>query len=172
MRHLTVAALLFAMPVIAVAQDAAPSYTADGKLNFPAGYREWIWLSTDFDLSYGDSVQPGSHTFGNVFVDRAAYAAFRKTKVWPDKTMMVLELRGAGGDNPLNKRGQYQSGAPMGLELHVKDSAKGGWGFYGFNAATRAPAALLPKTASCYACHEKNGASDTTFTQFYPSLAE
>ena len=86
--------------------------------------------------------------------------------------MLVLELRAAGADNPLNKRGQYQSGgAPAGLELHVKDAAKGGWNFYQFGPA-HAPAAAMAKTASCFACHQNNGAADTTFTQFYPTLAE
>jgi len=31
---------------------------------------------------------------------------------------------------------------------------------------------LLPKDRDCYSCHEKNGAVDTTFVQFYPTLAE
>jgi hypothetical protein len=26
--------------------------------------------------------------------------------------------------------------------------------------------------ASCYSCHEKNGAVDTTFVQYYPTLIE
>jgi len=30
----------------------------------------------------------------------------------------------------------------------------------------------MAKTASCFACHQNNGAADTTFTQFYPTLAE
>ena len=31
---------------------------------------------------------------------------------------------------------------------------------------------LFPKTADCYSCHQKNGATDTTFVQFYPTLIE
>ena len=31
---------------------------------------------------------------------------------------------------------------------------------------------LLPKTRSCYSCHEQNGAVDTTFVQFYPTLRD
>jgi hypothetical protein len=168
-RRFAIAALLFSATA-ALAQDAAPAYAPDGKLLFPTNYREWIYLSSDFDLSYSSSVPPNTHVFGNVFVNRAAYEAFRKTKAWPNGTMLVLELRGAGADNPLNKRGQYQAGI-AGVELHVKDAAKGGWGFYEFNPA-HVPAQALPKTAACFACHEKNGVSDTTFTQFYPTLSE
>jgi hypothetical protein len=172
MRKLIAAALLLASSA-ALAQDSGgPSYAPDGKLAFPADYREWIYLSTDFDLSYAESAPPNTHVFGNVFVNREAYAAFRKTRTWPDKTMLVLELRAAGADNPFNKRGQYQSaGAPAGLELHVKDQAKGGWNFYAFGR-DRAPAAALAKTASCFACHQEHGVIDTTFTQFYPTLAD
>ena len=172
MRRLAIAALFFASSA-ALAQDAAaPAYAPDGKLLFPADYREWIYLSTDFDLSYAESAPANTHVFGNVFVNRQAYAAFRETKTWPDKTVLVLELRAAGPDNPFNKRGQYQSaGAPAGLELHVKDAGKGGWNFYGFGP-NLAPAAALPKTASCFACHQEHGVVDTTFTQFYPTLAE
>jgi hypothetical protein len=31
------------------------------------------------------------------------------------------------------------------------------------------PARVLPVKASCYACHQQNGAVETTFVQFYPT---
>ena len=34
-----------------------------------------------------------------------------------------------------------------------------------------APATALPKTAACFSCHQDNAETDTTFTQFYPTLA-
>jgi len=30
-----------------------PEYTADGQLKFPANYREWVYLSSGIDMSYG-----------------------------------------------------------------------------------------------------------------------
>ena len=173
MRRLVIATLLFASStaLAQAPQKAAPAYDPEARLLFPTDYREWIYLSSDFDLSYAEGLPPNTHIFGNVFVDRDAYAAFQKTKAWPDRTMLLLELRPAGGDNPLNKRGQYQAGPPAAIEMHVKDASKGGWGFYAFDNA-HAPAQLLPRSASCYACHEQHAATDTTFTQFYPTLAE
>ena len=57
------------------------------------------------------------------------------------------------------------------IEAHVKDSARGGWAFYGFqNGADKGK--LFPKTADCYSCHQQNGATDSTFVQFYPTLIE
>jgi aspartate oxidase len=58
----------------------------------------------------------------------------------------------------------------MGLEAHVKDTArfKGGWGFFSFDGTS--PADRIATTASCYACHQTHAAADTTFVQFYPTL--
>jgi hypothetical protein len=47
--------------------------------------------------------------------------------------------------------------------------ADGAWAFYGFGTETK-PAAAIPRSASCYSCHEQHGAVDTTFVQFYPTL--
>jgi hypothetical protein len=43
-----------------------------------------------------------------------------------------------------------------------------GWAFYGFDNMVSAK--IIDRPASCYTCHEQQGAVDTTFTQFYPNL--
>jgi len=151
--------------------DGAPQYDASGKLLFPTDYREWVFLSSGVDMSYSERpAMAGAHMFDNVFVPRAAYEAFKKTGVWPDKTMLVLEARGGIQKGSINKLGLYQNNDIMGTEVHVKDTArfKGGWGFFGFQGP--APAAMIPYAAACYACHEQHAAADTTFAQFYPTL--
>ena len=113
-------------------QGGAPAYTADGALVPPANYREWIYLSSGLDMSYTDTPASAGHSmFDNVFVDPAAWRAFKQTGHWPDKTEFVLEVRGASGNGSINKHGQYQNGDVMGAEVHVRDEArfKGGWGF-------------------------------------------
>jgi len=148
----------------------APSYTADGQLIPPADYREWIYLSTGLDMSYSDAPAMAGHSmFDNVFVDPAAWRAFKQTGHWPDKSMFVLEVRGANSRGSINKHGQYQTQDLMGVEVHVRDEArfKGGWGFFALNGS--APAKQIPYQAACYACHQAHGAVDTTFTQFYPT---
>jgi hypothetical protein len=155
----------------ALAQGASHlNYTADGKMLRPQDYRTWVFLSSGFDMSYTDSAEAKAHQFNNVFVNREAYDGFLKTGTWPDKTVLVLELRGGSNDDPVLKRGQFQAGAPMGVETHVKDEAKGGWAFYGFGK-DGASATMMPKTATCYACHAEHGRADNTFAQFYPELA-
>lgn len=151
--------------------SGTPQYDADGHLILPADYRDWVFLSSGLDMSY--SALPsmmGGHMFNNVFVPRAAYLEFKKTGIWPDKTVLMLENRGGASDVSINKRGVVQTHEIMGMEAHVKDSArfKGGWAFFGFDGGK--PAQEIDHTASCYSCHQSHAAADTTFMQFYPTL--
>lgn len=157
-----------------IAEDAAtpgPQYTGDAQLKLPENYREWVYLTTGFDMSYNKSAAiQDHHMFDNVFVNPDAYKAFMKTGTWPDKTILVLEERGAEGKGSINQKGNYQGGEIMGLEVHVKDESRfpGKWAFFGFDDAKTAK--MIPTTASCYSCHSEHGAVDTTFVQFYPTL--
>jgi hypothetical protein len=146
-----------------------PRYDAEGSLIPPADYREWIFMSSGLDMSYADAPAGGHSMFDNVFVNPAAWAAFKRTGHWPDKTMLVMEVRGAGSKGSINKHGHYQTEEDLGAEVHVRDAErfKGGWGF--FALAGDRPAALLPDSAPCYGCHQAHGAVDTTFVQFYPT---
>ena len=79
--------------------DTAPAgvlkYTVDGRLERPADYREWVFLTSGFDMSYVAGSPMDGHTFDNVFVDPQAYRVFMATGTWPDKTALVIEDRGA-----------------------------------------------------------------------------
>ena len=148
------------------------AYTADGKLQFPADYRTWVYLTSGMDMAYTDV--PGMadhHMFDNVFVNREAYEVFQKTGTWPDKTIFMLEARMGQGRGSINKAGQFQ-GDVIGMEVHVKDTArfKSGWAFFPFRAGKPEPSTALPQTSACNVCHEQHGAVDTTFVQFYPTL--
>ena len=150
----------------------APSYTGDGKLKFPANYREWVYLTSGVDMSYGPAMNMGHSTFDNVFVNPEAYQAFLKTGTWPDKTVLVLEVRAAGSKGSINKNGHFQTGGVLGREVHVKDEARfeGKWAFFGFEKGDTGN--LFPKEMDCYSCHQQHAAVDTTFVQFYPTLLD
>ncbi|CAN5758078.1 hypothetical protein BH10ACI4_BH10ACI4_15370 [soil metagenome] len=155
-------------PVVTAPADA-PAYTAEGQLKFPDDYREWVFLTSGLDMSYAPNAAAAKHSvFNNVFVNPTAYKVFVKTGTWPEGSMFMLENRGAEGNHSINTRGQTQAVEVTGTELHVKDSAHGGWAFYIFKDKTSAKA--IDKTASCYSCHEQHAAVDTTFVQFYPTL--
>ena len=145
-----------------------PVYTAEGQLALPEDYREWVYLSSGFDMAYSPMAM-GHHMFDNVFVEPGAYKVFLATGTWPDKTMLVLEVRGAMDKGSINKNGNYQGTEVMGREVHVKDSAHlQGWAFFGFD--TGKTAKMIPRTAECYSCHAAHAAVDNTFVQFYPTL--
>jgi cytochrome P460 len=147
-----------------------PEYTPDAQLKLPEHYREWVYLTSGFDMSYNPTgMQMDHHMFDNVFVNPEAYKAFVETGTWPDKTVLVLEGRMAAGKGSINQRGNYQSDV-MGVEVHVKDEARfpGKWAFFGFGDGKTGK--LIPTTATCYSCHASHAAVDTTFVQFYPTL--
>ena len=150
-----------------------PTFTADGELNPPSDYYNWVFLTSDLGMSYAedgsDSAQP---PFSNVFVNPAAYSAFLKTGTWPEGTQLIKEFRASNTQGSINHHGFYQTGKSMSVLVHVKDSSrfKGGWGFFAFDGDSSKPAKQIPTTASCYSCHEDHGAVDATFVQFYPSI--
>jgi hypothetical protein len=167
----TVVALfsLAAFPQEAMPPGSRSEYTSDAQLKFPDHYREWVYLSSGFDMSYNPIMSMDHHMFDNVFVNPQAYKAFVETGTWPDKTMLVLEARGAEGKGSINQKGNYQ-GEVMGVEVHVKDEARfpGKWAFFAFGDAKSAK--MIQLSADCYSCHAEHGAVDTTFVQFYPTL--
>jgi hypothetical protein len=160
------AALLAASPA---GQSPEPQYDAAGKLLRPADYRDWEFLSAGFGMNY--SPEPGSHEmFTNVFVQRWAYEQFLGSGKWPERTMFVIDERGADSKASINKHGHYQTDL-MGLAVEVKDSVRNPqtWAYYGFGEDDKT-AEAAPKGNSCFACHEAHAAVEHTFVQFYPTL--
>jgi hypothetical protein len=152
-----------------VSTEAGPVFESDGRLRFPANYREWIFLSSGIDMSYGAAMM-GHSMFDNVFVEPTAYREFLRSGTWPDGTLLVLESRVATGKGSINQHGKFQTGDIMGVEVHVKDTKRfqGNWAFFSFEGPR--PATLIPFSKDCYSCHEQHAAVDTTFVQFYPTL--
>jgi hypothetical protein len=93
--------------------NSVVQYTSDAQLKLPENYREWVYLSTGYDMSYAPGMQMGHHMFDNVFVNPDAYKKFVETGTWPDKTMFVLEVRGAVDKGSINQKGSYQSTSPV-----------------------------------------------------------
>jgi hypothetical protein len=171
---LAAAALLLASRSATVQAHSAdgPAYAPSGDLLPPSNYREWIYLTSGIDMSYSPKAMSVDHSmFDNVFVNPAAYRSFVATGTWPDKTVMVLEVRGARSKGSINQRGHFQDTAIMGFEVHVKDESRfpGKWAFFDFDSPEK-NGTLIPQGAPCYTCHAAHAAVDTTFVQFYPTL--
>lgn len=159
--------------IVHASQTASPAYAENGDMLPPANYREWVFLTSGFDMSYTPkAAEMADHSmFDNVFVNPEAYRSFVATGTWPDKTVMILEAREAKSKGSINQRGHYQAVDLMDFEVHVKDEKKfpGKWAFFSFDSLAK-NGTLIPQTASCYKCHAEHAAVDTTFVQFYPTL--
>ena len=143
----------------------------DGKVAFPSGYKQWVFLSAGLGMAYGPNAPADGapKSFTNVYVNPAAYRAFLSSGTWPDRTMFVLEIRKSATQGSINKAGFYQTDL-VAVEGNVKDARlPGGWGFFDFGRE-QTPKAPLPQSAECYACHAANTAVEHTFVQFYPEL--
>ncbi len=149
---------------------AAGAADSPPQLDYPADYRNWIFLTSGLDMTYSDGKMADHHMFDNVFVNPEAYKVFQATGRWPDKTILVKEVRGGLTKGSINRGGFHQQIDVMEVEVHAKDEKRfpGQWAFFVFG--DNKPAAAIPKEAQCYACHGSHGAVDNTFVQFYPTL--
>ena len=93
-----------ALPQTPTAPKDGPLYTQDGQLRLPADYREWVYITSGFDMSYNPEMKMDHSMFDNVFVNPEAWRAFQATGKWPDKTVLVLELRRAEEKARLTRR--------------------------------------------------------------------
>ena len=143
-------------------------YTDGGELVRPQGYREWIFVSSGMRLSDKAPCGEGA-TFTNVFVDPHAYHQFLTTGSWTDKTVLVEEKRTASNKGSLNKGAQFQTDL-VGISVKVKDAARfpEKWAYFSFDSTAKT-AKANPK-AMCWQCHHDQGAVDSTYVQFYPTL--
>jgi len=170
----TISSRLICPAIVAIAMLAGSAHAADDTgltLDYPADYRNWIFLTSGLDMTYDASGRMADHhMFDNVFVNPAAYESFKATGRWPDKTVFVKEVRGAHSKGSINRAGQFQAVDIMALEVHAKDEKRfpGAWAFFAFG--DNKPATAIPQAAQCYSCHGTHGAVDSTFVQFYPTL--
>jgi hypothetical protein len=168
--------LVFAvLTVTAQTSGDGPQFNSGGELLMPKNYREWVYLSSGMGMTYGPSANndPANPLFDNVFVNPSSYRAFLETGKWPDKTILMLEVRRSIGKGSINQGGRYQSEI-SGLEAAVKDEKRfpQKWAYFAFGKGDRATSTARPETSSCNQCHGANAAVENTFVQFYPTLLE
>jgi hypothetical protein len=153
-----------------------PRYAASGELVRPTDYRDWVYLSSGLNMTYGANPRSAATNlpFNNVFVNRPAYRSFVDTGKWPEQTIFVLEIRRSEQHVRPDNFGYTQGGISF-IEAAVKDSEKNGanpWAYYSFDSASglTATAKPQPATGSCQQCHAQHTAVEQTFVQFYPTL--
>lgn len=166
--------------------DIPPVWDSEGRLVQPKDFREMVFIGaplTPHGLNDGKANFPEFH---NVYVQPAAFKAYRATGKWPEGTMMIKELQLVDhpkGDFPDGSRilpsGRgYFPGAVNGLDVSVKDSKRfaksQNWGYFNFNHA--APpyltAAPVKSVEECAGCHIANAHEDMVYIKLYKPLLD
>lgn len=179
-------AILSAFGGLAQAQSSpawGPTWTNHGELALPTDFHEWVFLGsplTPHALNGGNAPFPEYH---NVYVQREAFAEYRRSGEWPEGTIMLKELQlTTPGTNPdgssveVSGRG-YFPGARNGIDISVKDSRRfkesNGWGFFNFghHAPPYAQTASPQPIEACAGCHIAN-ADNMVFSKFYKPILD
>ena len=167
---------LIAAPAVSGAENPATVYEGNDTLLRPKNYREWVFVGSSLGLEYDGregKKQSPELEFKNVYIDPAAYREFSKTGVFPQGTVLVLETATSATKKEPDLKGSFQAEF-LGLSAAVKDQKRfaEGWAYFGFTEKGGRPkekAQPFSKSA-CFDCHQKRGAHDNVFTQFYPVL--
>ncbi|MBY0508114.1 MAG: cytochrome P460 family protein [Bryobacteraceae bacterium] len=166
-----------------VAAAGGPSYTADGKLKLPTGYRKWVFIGAPLTPNGLNGGKAGFPEFHNVYVEDKNLTAYQKNGEFPEGTVIVKELvllrKGAYPDGSADSpsgRG-FAEGEFNGLDVTVKDSQRyaktNKWGFYNFghHALPYESAAKEGSAQECAGCHMAGASkTDMTWVDFYPVL--
>src|SRR5580692_4065235 len=106
---------IIACAVLGAGWLMSQQYTKDGELALP-DYRKWVYLGSGLGMSYTPGAARANPPFTNVFAEPAAYDAFMKTGTWPDKTVLIAEMRGSDSAVSINKAGRVQTAAIVAIE--------------------------------------------------------
>ena len=171
---LIVAVLMAASPPSEHMQPK-PSFTPDGQLVQPTGYREWVYVGTPLTPNELNPPEAPFPEFHNVYIHPADFAEFKKSGKFPDGTILIKELVSVGAKQASSGKG-YFMGDFIGLEAAVKDSRRfpdepGYWAYFSFgHKYPLAENTSAQPVATCNACHAANADEDWVFVRYYPVL--
>ena len=151
---------------------AAAVFVGKNTLVRPAAYREWVFVGSSLGLGYTQG--QGAEMYHNVYIDPAAYREYARSGIFPEGTVMALEMVSADVKKEPGLQGSYEKDF-IALEVSVKDSSRfeEGWAYFDFTkgmGTLKSEAEPIPQSAGCVSCHREKAATDHVFTQFYPVL--
>lgn len=180
----------FAVVLLASGAAAAESgdsigaaiFNAQGELELPEGFREWVFIGAPLTPHGLNSGKAGFPEYHHVYVNPDAYAVYKRTGEFPDGTVIAKELvllqKGDykdGSKNAPSGRGFF-AGELQGMDVMVKDSKRyqdtNDWGFFNFGhqAPPYLSAARAAPENNCAGCHTANAGKGMVFKNFYPIL--
>ena len=162
------------------------AYTSQGELLLPVDFHNWIFVGSILGLGYAPGAslttsceqrRQSLQRFHNIYINRAAFQAYLQTGVFPNNTVLVMDIYAADQRAPkgIVDRGSFD-GRRLGVEVAVKNSPRPDgrptpWAYYDFTSDEavkfEASAGAFDDDA-CYACHKQHASDDNV--QFYPVL--
>src|ERR1700730_11476758 len=84
--------LFQARPVAAQTQHPTDSFTLDGKLKLPKGYRRWVFVGAPLTPNVLNNGKAGFPEYHNVYIEGKNVDAYLKTGSFPEGTVIIKEL--------------------------------------------------------------------------------
>ncbi|MEM7281337.1 MAG: cytochrome P460 family protein [Pseudomonadota bacterium] len=149
-------------------------FDAKGNLITPDDLDQWVFIGSSLGMGYSqenfDPDSPGM--FQIVRMEPNAYRAFQKSGKFIDGTMLSLHFYGSQNEISIARAGFTMEGLHF-AEIHYKDSQRFPDGFNFYNLENEAKKATeIPIPNECIECHKRDGAYDSVFVQFYPTIHE
>lgn len=147
-------------------------FNADGELLRPADLEQWVFMGSSLGMGYNEAEfnadNPGM--FQITTLEPTAYEYFLKHKKFAEGSLFALNFYSAK-QRLANNRSGFVIGDLLGSELHMLDSERfaDGHNFFSFQPGSQS-AKVLPDGNACVSCHDENGAFQSTFAQFYPTI--
>lgn len=144
--------------------EAAPIFG----IKIPPGYRDWSVISVAHEAGNNNDLRA-------VLGNDLAVKAYREGKLpFPDGAIIARlawsYVPSEENDKVFGRAQSFVAGAPVNLQLSVKDSRKyastGGWGYAQFKAGKPADEAAHE---TCAPCHQPAKAHDFVYTHYAPS---
>lgn len=128
------------------------------ELLLPSNYRNWVVLAP---TAAGLPTQTHKNVASKLYVEPASYEQFAKTGLWPNKTVIVMELL-------TGKAATKGECGVMGLEAAVKDETgfPDPWSYYGIVYSHEK---AEPKMAQV-GCVDCENPMDAVLTMAFPTL--
>jgi len=168
-----------------------PRYAPGGDLLLPNGFDTWVFVGSNLGLSYTPDAAAAASApppraprqqFHNVSINKAAYDYFLANGLFPDGTVLVMQVFDAADKEPkgILASGVF-NGRRVGLEVAVKDASRPDgkttpWAYYNFTDPSDRSKVLASATAYpdevCANCHQHHASIDNVWVQFYPALRD
>ena len=136
------------------------------ELLLPSNYRSWVAVSPS---APGMPDHQHHHVASKLYVEPTAYDAFMKNGLWPNHTVIVLELR-KDSKKPVATKLKCNL---MGLEVAMKDDSRtpDPWTYYGIIYDGKDPAAAKSEYAASGECANCGDSEmDMRLAMYLPAL--